>query len=164
MNVDWAEEKYEQSTLRNRLANELMHETVPLTLHEEDHNAMYWSVENRSPYLDSRLLTWSRTVPIKHFIVNGRAKALLRAAGQGIAPPAILSNPRKTGFNLSVIDLLPRDRREVLDYIHDSGLGTMIDLAKADALLQQESFSDSENKLAFAMLSSAAFLRVFTVN
>jgi asparagine synthase (glutamine-hydrolysing) len=164
MNIGWTEGNYEQSVLRNRLANELMHETVPLTLHEEDHNAMYWSVENRSPYLDSRLLAWSRTVPIKHFVVNGRAKALLRAAGQGIAPPAILSNPRKTGFNLSVIDLLPRDRSEVLDYIYDSGLGDIIDLTKAGTLLQQESFSDSENKLAFSMLSSAAFLRAFSVN
>ena len=52
----------------------------------------------------------------------------------------------------------------MLDYIHDSGLGGIIDLTKADALLQQESFSDSENKLAFAMLSSAAFLRAFSVN
>ena len=35
--------------------NELFHEAVPVILHEDDLNAMYFSIENRSPFLDRRL-------------------------------------------------------------------------------------------------------------
>ena len=37
--------------LRNRMLNEIFHETVPAILHEEDLNAMYYSVENRLHFL-----------------------------------------------------------------------------------------------------------------
>ena len=38
--------------LRNRMLNELFPEAVPVILHEDDLNAMYFSIENRSPFLD----------------------------------------------------------------------------------------------------------------
>jgi asparagine synthase (glutamine-hydrolysing) len=159
--LSWTEEEFDTNLLRNRMSNELWRETVPLTLQEEDQNAMFWSVENRSPYLDSRLLAWARSVPLRHFIRNGRAKALLRAAGTGIVPDDVLDNARKTGFNLSVTDLLPAERHEAVDFVGDSPLASLIDMRRVSALLAKEDFSDSENKLAFSLLSSAAFMRVF---
>ena len=38
--------------MRNRMLNEMFHEVVPVILHEDDLNAMHFSVENRSPFLD----------------------------------------------------------------------------------------------------------------
>ena len=52
-NEEFQESFYTQYLLRNRMANELFHESVPVILHEDDLNAMYFSIENRSPYLDS---------------------------------------------------------------------------------------------------------------
>ena len=50
---DWeepfTETKYVKDLLRNRMLNELFHEVVPILLHEDDLNAMYFSIENRSP-------------------------------------------------------------------------------------------------------------------
>ena len=44
--------RYTDDLLRNRMLNELFHEAVPVILHEDDLNAMYFSIENRSPFLD----------------------------------------------------------------------------------------------------------------
>jgi asparagine synthase (glutamine-hydrolysing) len=158
--LNWADANFSPNLLRNRMANELWHETVPLLLSEEDQNAMFWSVENRSPYLDSRLLRWSQKVPMRHFIREGRAKALLRAAGKGIVPNHILDNPKKTGFNLSITDLLPKDRRIAIDYVADSGLLEIVTLKSVKSILSQPTFNDSDNKFAFSLISSAAFMRV----
>ena len=32
------------------MANEMFNESVPVILHEDDLNSMYYSVENRSPF------------------------------------------------------------------------------------------------------------------
>ena len=49
------EKKYNKSILKNRTQNELFHESVPVILNEEDNNAMFHSIENRSPFLDRKL-------------------------------------------------------------------------------------------------------------
>ena len=45
----FTEMNYADSLLRNRMMNEMFHESVPVILHEDDLNAMYYSIENRSP-------------------------------------------------------------------------------------------------------------------
>ena len=39
------------------MLNEIFHEITPITLHHEDLNCMYNSIENRSPFLDKELFT-----------------------------------------------------------------------------------------------------------
>jgi asparagine synthase (glutamine-hydrolysing) len=36
--------------LRKKMLNEMFYEVVPVILHHDDHNSMYYSVENRSPF------------------------------------------------------------------------------------------------------------------
>ena len=95
----FTETRYADGLLRNRMLNELFHEAVPPILHEDDLNAMYFSIENCSPYLDRDLFETSMRIPTRHLIRRGRAKALLRDAVRGIAPTAVIDNPRKVGFN-----------------------------------------------------------------
>jgi hypothetical protein len=38
------------------MMNELFHEVIPVILKHDDLNSMYYSIENRSPYLDRDLL------------------------------------------------------------------------------------------------------------
>ena len=38
------------------MANEFFYQTLPLALHEDDLNAMFYSIENRSPFLSKSLL------------------------------------------------------------------------------------------------------------
>ena len=100
--------------LRNRMLNELFHESVPVILHEDDLNAMYFSIENRSPFLDRELFEFSLLDPDRAtWSSDGMAKAVLRDAMRGIVPDRILDNRRKVGFNAPILDLLDIDDPEV---------------------------------------------------
>ncbi|MFV1852248.1 MAG: asparagine synthase (glutamine-hydrolyzing) [Thalassospira sp.] len=105
-NEDFGEVSYAKELLRNRMANELFHESVPVILHEDDLNAMYHSIENRSPFLDTALFEVAQSIPTEHLIQNGIAKSVLREAVRGLAPDAIIDNPRKVGFNAPLFDYL----------------------------------------------------------
>jgi hypothetical protein len=57
------EATYAPNLLRNRMLNEMFHESVPPILHEDDHNSMFFSVENRSPFLDKELFEFASLRP-----------------------------------------------------------------------------------------------------
>ena len=65
------------SILRNRPMNELFFETIPVILNEDDLNSMYYSLENRSPFLDKNLLGIMLKVESGDLIQNGYAKFIL---------------------------------------------------------------------------------------
>ena len=67
---------------------------------------MYFSIENRSPFLDHTLFEFCQTIPTKFLIQKGYAKFILRQAMDGIVPPKILSAHQKVGFNASISSLL----------------------------------------------------------
>ena len=51
----FSEKKFCDELLRNRMLNEMFYEVVPVILHHDDLNSMFYSIENRSPYLDINL-------------------------------------------------------------------------------------------------------------
>ena len=77
LNKKWNEvyhkKDFKLSLLRNRMMNELFHEIVPVILHEDDLNAMYYSIENRSPFLDRHLFETAFSVP-EHFLIKDGMK------------------------------------------------------------------------------------------
>src|SRR5205814_4717996 len=97
---------------------ELFYESVPVILHEDDLNAMYHSIENRSPFLDRPLFELASRIPTRHLIQEGRAKSVLRDAMAGIMPEHARVNRRKVGFNAPILDFLdvtdPGVRAELL--------------------------------------------------
>ena len=58
------------------MLNELFYESVPVILHEDDLNSMYYSIENRF-FLDTNLFEWPQSILTEHFINRG-VKAILR--------------------------------------------------------------------------------------
>ena len=101
------------------MLNELFHESVPVILHEDDLNAMYFSIENRSPFLDRELFEFCYRIPSRYLMRDGLAKVVLRDAMRGIVPERILTNPRKVGFNAPIFSFLdvhdPEVRSALLD-------------------------------------------------
>jgi asparagine synthase (glutamine-hydrolysing) len=163
LTVDWierfTEEPYCDDLLRNRMANEIFHESVPPILHEDDLNAMYFSIENRSPFLDRALFEWCQRIPTRHLVRNGRAKSVLREAVRGIAPDAILDNPRKVGFNAPIKDYLDVDDRGVRERLLDDG--PIFDIVRRDRiekLIDRASLPNSESKFLFYFISAKLFL------
>ena len=156
------EERYCRGLLRNRMLNELFHEAVPPILHEDDHNAMSESIENRSPFLDRALFEIAQRIPTRHLVRHGYAKAVLRDAMRGIVPDRILDERRKVGFNAPIRSLLdvrdPDVRQRVLD---DGPIFEHVRRDAVETLLDQESLPNSRSKFLFYFLSARIFLEEF---
>ena len=154
---------YHPVPLRNRMLNELFHESVPVIMHEEDINAMSFSIENRSPYLDRNLMEFTSRIPSSLLVKNGIAKAVLRESVRGIAPDAILDNPRKVGFNAPISDLLnledPGVRAELLE---DSPVFDLVRRSAVEELLGNRELRNSESKFLFSFLGTKIFLDEFS--
>lgn len=145
--------------LRNRMMNELFEESVPVILHEDDINAMYFSIENRSPFLDRNLFETAARIPTRHLIRDGYAKAVLREAVRGIAPDPIVDCRRKVGFNAPIGDLLDTDDPDVRAQLLDDG--PIFDIVRRDAvenLLDKDVLPNSESKFLFNILGTRLFL------
>ncbi len=145
--------------MQTRMLNELFHEAVPVILHEDDLNARYFSIENRSPFLDRRLFDTAFTIPPRHLVRDGAAKSVLRDAMRGIVPDAVLDSRRKVGFNAPIHAFLdPKDpavRAEVL------GPSPIWDIVRREAvlpLLAEDFLPNSQSKFLFYFLCSKMFL------
>lgn len=156
------EEIYSETLLRNRMANELFHENVPVILHEEDLNAMYYSVENRSPFLDRDLFDFCAKIPTRHLVRDGMAKAVLRDAMRGIVPEKIINNCRKTGFNAPIYSYLDVNDASVKEgLLNDSIIFDHVKRDGIEQLIGKSDLSNSESKFLFSFLSSKIFLEEF---
>lgn len=163
---DWAEpfreHRYTDSLLRNRMLNEMFHEAVPVILHEDDLNAMYFSIENRSPYLDRQLFDFCFSIPSKHMIQNAFAKSVLRDAMRGVMPEQVRANRRKVGFNAPIYSFLDVHSPDVKAALLDSSpVFDHVRRDKIEALLGKGDLPNSESKFLFYFLTSKMFLEEF---
>lgn len=158
----FAENNYSQVGLRNRMNNELFHESVPPILHEDDLNAMYFSIENRSPFLDRRLFDVCQSIPSRHLVRESKAKAVLREAVRGLAPDVVIDNPRKVGFNVPIFDYLDVNDPQVIAQILDEGpIFEHVRREPIAELLRKESLPNSQSKFLFYFLNARIFLEEF---
>jgi asparagine synthase (glutamine-hydrolysing) len=153
------ETRFTDNLLHNRMLNELFHEATPVILKEDDLNSMYYSIENRSPYLDRRLAEFLYTVPAEHLIKDGYAKWLLRAAGEGVVVDRVRLDKRKRGFNASIDSLVDRTNNATRERLLADG--PIFDIVRREAI---ESFLDgsmndnSFSKFLFSFISAQLFL------
>jgi asparagine synthase (glutamine-hydrolysing) len=153
------EKKYHIDSLKNRMLNELFEETIPVIMHEEDLNAMNFSIENRSPYLDKELLETTLKFPTKLMVNNGRAKAILRESVRGIAPDIVIDNARKIGFNAPIESLLDLDSSSTKsEILSDSPIFEIVNREYVSNFLEKRNLTNSESKFLFSFLSAKLFL------
>jgi len=158
----FTEASFTADLLRNRMLNELFHEAVPVILHEDDLNAMYYSIENRSPYLDRRLFEFCFSIPTRHLIRDGRAKQVLRDAMRDIVPAPVIESRRKVGFNAPIFSYLdvkdPETRAQLLD---DSPIFEHVRRDRIEELIDKDFLPNSRSKFLFYFLNSKIFLEEF---
>jgi asparagine synthase (glutamine-hydrolysing) len=159
----FAETRYTDSLLRNRMLNELFHEATPVILHEDDLNAMYYSIENRSPFLDRGLFEFCNSIPSRHLVRDGMAKAVLRDAMKGIVPEQVRTNRRKVGFNAPIFSFLDvKDPAVAAEVLRDSPIYDHVQRGAVEALLAKPSLRNSESKFLFYFLCAKMFLEEFS--
>ena len=157
----FTEKKYTSSLLRNRMMNELFHEVVRVILHEDDLNSMYYSLENRSPFLDKDLFEFVNTIPSKYLIKNGYAKNLLRKSMNGVLNNKVRLDREKKGFNASINSIIDFNNKKHIDYIlDDSKIFEFVKKDKIESLLKAKEYSNSFKKFIFNFLNIKIFLNI----
>jgi asparagine synthase (glutamine-hydrolysing) len=101
------------------MLNELFHEATPVILHEDDLNSMLYSIENRSPFLDTELFQFAFSIPAEHLIKDGYGKYVLRESMAGILNDQVRLDRRKKGFNASINSLFDLQNEETRAYFLD---------------------------------------------
>jgi asparagine synthase (glutamine-hydrolysing) len=87
------------STLNNHLYRMLLSDSLPKILHLEDRNSMAFSIEERLPFLDYRLVEFIFSLSNTRKYDNGVTKNILRESLQGVLPEKIRRRSTKLGFN-----------------------------------------------------------------
>ncbi|NRA15626.1 MAG: asparagine synthase (glutamine-hydrolyzing) [Oceanospirillaceae bacterium] len=159
----FCEQKYSDSLLRSRMMNELFHEAVPVILNEDDSNAMYHSIENRSPYLSRPLLDIALRLPENKLIQNGLGKYYLRKAAEGFVHPDILWNRKKIGFNSSLFEFFNPGDKDTREFIlDDSAVFDVVDRTKIEQYVGSDLSLNSDSKFLFNFINAKLFMEMFT--
>ncbi len=158
----FSETQYTSHLLRNRMMNELFEEATPVILHEDDLNAMYFSIENRSPFLDRDLFEFAYSIPTRHLMRDGYAKSILREAVRGVAPDEVVDNRRKVGFNAPLFSFLDIKNQAVKEQLLDSSpVFDLIQRDRIETMLGRDQLANSESKFLFNFLCCKMFLEEF---
>lgn len=159
---EFNEVRYCEGLLRNRMLNELFQESVPVILHEDDLNAMCFSIENRSPFLDRGLFEFCYSIPTRFLIGNGYNKTVLRDAMRGIVPDPVLDSRRKVGFNAPIFSFLDHRNPDVRSVVlEDSPVFEFIRRDGIAELMSSDRLPNSESKFLFSFLAVKYFLEEF---
>ena len=156
----FTEAAFTPDLLRNRMLNELFHEATPVILHEDDLNSMRYSIENRSPYLDSRLLQFACSIPARHLIRDGYAKYVLREAVSGILNDQVRLDRRKKGFNASINSMIDFHDADVRSYLLDPS-ARVFELVRRDRierLFDTDPAPNHLSKFLFSFINARIFL------
>jgi asparagine synthase (glutamine-hydrolysing) len=158
----YQEAMFTGNLLRNRMFNELFHEVTPMILHEDDLNSMFYSIENRSPYLDTRLQQFAYSIPPQHLIREGFGKHVLREAVSGILNDQVRLDRRKKGFNASINSIFDLRDAEVRDYLLNpqAGVFEIIDRDKLEQLFDQFPIPNHLSKFIFNFINARMFLEI----
>ncbi|MDB9792817.1 asparagine synthase (glutamine-hydrolyzing) [Candidatus Pelagibacter sp.] len=158
------EDKYCASLMKNRMINELTNEIIPNGLKEDDLNAMYSSIENRSPYLDSNLFQDCLNMPSKNYIQNGMAKWPLRKIVEGLVPDKIRLKKEKVGFNANISDAIDLTKKKDRDFLLEDGeIFKIINKKSFEKLISKKrAESGVESNFLFTFISSKIFMENFS--
>ncbi len=101
--LDFDERGLKRMTERLRSLNYLLHcditkDYLRELLKDDDRNASAFSIENRVPFIDHRLVEYVSGIPSIYKIYNGWSKWLLRLAMRELLPEKILWRKDKIGF------------------------------------------------------------------
>jgi len=158
------EKKYFKSLLKNRMANELFHETVPIFTHREDLNAMQFSIENRAPFLDTNLIEYLFSIKGTHLLNDCQNKSILRASLKGILNEQVLNQKTKLGFNASILNLFNFKDKKIIDFIEkNSEIYEYVNKKDIKELINNKNMLNNNafGKFLFSFMSLKVFMDQF---
>ena len=144
------------------MANEIFHEVVPVILKHDDLNSMYYSVENRSPYLDKNLFNFAMSLPPQFLIEDAYQKKILRDSAKNILHDKIRLDRVKKGFNASISSLINFKKNDNLNQIfhNQSPIHEYVDLNKLQNEIDYDFIPNHYSKFLFSIISTNYFLEL----
>jgi asparagine synthase (glutamine-hydrolysing) len=94
----FALEKFHGSRLKEHLYHMMFARPLPALLHYGDRMSMAFSIENRVPFLDHRLVEFVYSLDDEDIFFSGTTKYILRKSLEGILPSAIAEQRVKQQF------------------------------------------------------------------
>jgi asparagine synthase (glutamine-hydrolysing) len=109
--------------LRRQLLVQTFETILPSLLRYADRSSMAWGREVRLPYLDRRIAEFALSLPAEFVYRRGVTKRILRDAGRGVVPAAVLGRRDKVGYEPPQRTWLnePALRRRIGDVLLDPG-------------------------------------------
>ena len=143
------------------MLNELFHEVVPVILKHDDLNSMFFSIENRSPYLDRKIVEFSLKIPPEILIKNGYQKRILRESSKNILLDQIRLDRQKKGFNASISSVLDLNDKKNINRIFNKNnpINDFVNLKKLRENLDIKSIPNHYSKLLFSIITTNLFLK-----
>jgi asparagine synthase (glutamine-hydrolysing) len=143
-------------------------ETLPSLLRFEDRNAMAFSVENRVPFLTTKLLEFVFSLPEEEVISGeGQSKAVLLRAMQGVVPVEILERRDKIGFAMPISKLNRQVKPWLQDLLSDAEDIPVLNVSEVkrqlSASLSDRSTDTGAQRVVWRWLSLIAWAREFRV-
>ena len=117
--VEKKEKKFCKNPLRNKMLNELILQTIPLALTDDDLNSMYYSIENRAPFLNKDLVNMSFNIPTNYLMKDSFNKHLLRLSSKNLVIDKIRLNREKKGFNASFNSVFSFQNKKFKEWFFD---------------------------------------------
>ena len=156
------EKKYSPDNLKNRMINELFHESVPVILKEDDLNSMYNSIENRSPFLSKKLVKYCLSMPTDQYINNSYSKYPLRCAMENILNDEIRLNRKKMGFNSNLKSITNFDQNSLFEFLNQNEyLKNLINLNEIKKINFKKELTNSTSKFLFSIICLKIFLEKY---
>jgi asparagine synthase (glutamine-hydrolysing) len=148
--------------LRNKMLNELFYEVIPVILHHDDLNSMYYSIENRSPYLDKNLFEFANSIPTNFLINQGYQKNVLRDSCKNTLNDQVRLDRHKKGFNASINTIINFKDPIINSYLFDknSEINDFVDMKE----IKKEIYTNNSNqfsKFIFSVLNTKIFIDAF---
>jgi asparagine synthase (glutamine-hydrolysing) len=113
---------------------------LPYYLRSDDHFSMALPMEQRSPFLDYRIVDFGLRIPAAHLFRRGWTKYILRKAMEPFLPRAVIWRKEKMGFPFPLRPFLQQHRSAfvpLVDAVAQAGLSNERG-SDYDALLQRQ--------------------------
>ena len=141
----------------------MFYQTLPLALLEDDLNAMFYSIENRSPFLNKELVEYAYSIPTNLLMKNTYNKYILRECLKSLAPEVIRTNREKKGFNASFNSIFSFKDKKFSEWFFDKGSPIFNILNRKEYIKlfknkYEEGFPDMNQQCLFNITSAKMFL------
>ena len=157
----FTETHYNKNLMKNRLLNELFHESVPVILKEDDLNSMNSSIENRSPFLSKELVSYALSVNNEHYISQSHSKDILRSAMKGILHEKVRNDQHKKGFNTNLKSITNISADSLYEFLKDNNiLDNIVNLKEIKKINFKNEISNSMSKFLFSLINTKIFLDI----